>query len=86
LNKYDLSIHICIYVFKLDYLVWHEHGEVDAPVESDIDEDINRMEDMLDGITHEYLALETDQHLLEEVQQFFKLLEASEAKVHDALM
>jgi hypothetical protein len=68
LNKYDLSIHICIYGFKLDYLVWHEQGEVDAPAESDIDEDIDRMEDMLDSITHEYLALEIDQPLLEEVQ------------------
>jgi hypothetical protein len=41
---------------------------VDAPAESDIDEDIDRMEDMLDSITHEYLALEIDQPLLEEVQ------------------
>jgi hypothetical protein len=26
LVKFDLSIHICKYGFKPDYLVWHEHG------------------------------------------------------------
>jgi hypothetical protein len=52
---------------------------VDAPPESDIDQ----MEDTLDDIGHEYPALETDQPLPEKVQQFYKLLEALDAKVHD---
>jgi hypothetical protein len=64
LNKFDLSIHIYKYDFKPDYLVWREHGEVNAPSESDVD----RMDDMLDDIRHEYPALETDQPPLEEVQ------------------
>jgi hypothetical protein len=50
LDKFNLSIHICKYGFKPDYLVWREHGKVDAPPESNIDEDVDRMEDMLDDI------------------------------------
>jgi hypothetical protein len=39
LNTFDLSIHIRKYGFNPDYLVWRKHGEVDAPPESDIDEE-----------------------------------------------
>jgi hypothetical protein len=67
LNKFDLSIHICKYGFKLDYLVWCKHGEVDAPLESNTYKDVDRMEDMLDDIRHEYPTLETEQPPLEEV-------------------
>jgi hypothetical protein len=83
LDKFDLSILICKYGFKLDYLVWGEHGEVDAPPESNTNEDVGRTEEMLDDIRHEYLAMETDRPPSEEVQQFYKLLEAAEAKVHE---
>jgi hypothetical protein len=76
LDKFDLSIHICKYGFKPDYLVWHEHGEVDAPLGSNTDKDVDKMEDMLDDIRHEYPALETDRPPPEQVQQFYKLLEA----------
>jgi hypothetical protein len=41
------------------------------------------MEDMLDDIWHEYPTLETHWPPPEEVQQFYKLLEASDAKVHE---
>jgi hypothetical protein len=67
LNKFIVSIHIYKYGFTPDYLVWCEHGEVDAPSKWDIDEDVDWMEDMLDDIRHEYPALETDQSSLEEV-------------------
>jgi hypothetical protein len=60
LEKFDLSIPICQHGFKPNYLVWREHGEVDAPLESNKDEDVDRMEDMLDDIWHEYPSLETD--------------------------
>jgi hypothetical protein len=60
LDKFDLCIHICKYGFKPDYLVWREHGEVDAPPESNIDEDVDQMQDILDDIRHEYPALEID--------------------------
>jgi hypothetical protein len=60
LKKDDLSIHLCKYGFKPDYVVWREHGEVDAPADVlDMDEDEDRMEDMLEDIRHEYPALET---------------------------
>ena len=60
LNNYDLSIHICKYGFKSDYLVWREHGEVDAIVESNIDEDVDQILYMLDDIRHEYPVLDTN--------------------------
>jgi hypothetical protein len=60
LEKFDLSIHIYKYGFKPNYLLWREHGEMDAPLESNTDEDVDRMEDMLDDIRHEFPALETD--------------------------
>jgi hypothetical protein len=37
----SLTIHISKYGFNPDYLVWRKHGEVDAPSESDIDEETN---------------------------------------------
>jgi hypothetical protein len=80
LDKFDLSIHICKHNFKKNYLVRRKHGEVDAPPESNTDEDVDRMEDMLDDIWHEYPALETDRPPQEEVQQFYKLLEATDPK------
>jgi hypothetical protein len=30
--------------------MWHEHGVVDAPPESNINEDVERVEDILDAI------------------------------------
>jgi hypothetical protein len=30
LKKSDPSIHLCKYGFNPNYVVWHEHGEVDA--------------------------------------------------------
>jgi hypothetical protein len=65
LDKFDISIHIYKYGFKPGYLMWCEHGEVDAPPESNIDEDVDRMKDILDDIRYEYPALETDQPLCE---------------------
>jgi hypothetical protein len=56
---------------------------MDATMESNIDEDIVQMEDMLIDIRHDYPALETGQSPSAEVHQFYKLLEASDAKVHE---
>lgn len=67
-KKHELSIHLCKYDFKPDYLVWCEHGEVDSPTKSNIDEDVDRVEDMIDDIRHRYPALETDQPPPEEVK------------------
>jgi hypothetical protein len=58
---------------------------VDAPPESNTDKDIDQMEDMLDDTRHEYPTLETDRPPPEEVQQFYKLLEAADAKAHEGI-
>ena len=50
LDNFSLSIHICKYGFKPDHLVWRGHGEVDAPSESNTDDKVDRMEDILDDI------------------------------------
>lgn len=68
-----------------NYLVWREHCEVDAPAdESNVDEDEDRKKGMLDEIRHVYPALENDQAPMEEGQEFNKLLEALDVKVHES--
>jgi hypothetical protein len=66
-----------------NYLVWHEHGEVETTVELDGDQDVDRMDNMVDDIRNEYPELRNNQDLPEDVKEFYKLLEASEAKVHE---
>jgi hypothetical protein len=48
LKKVELSYHVFKHGFMSNYLVWHEHGEVDHTIESDGDQDVDRMEEMLD--------------------------------------
>jgi hypothetical protein len=52
---------------------------VETTVESDGDQDVDRMGD----IRNEYPELRNNQALSEDVKEFYKLLEASEAKVHE---
>jgi hypothetical protein len=68
-----------------DYLVWHQHGEVQPPAaaESDGNDDEDRMDDMKADIGMEYDLGSGDQHSPPEVQNFYRLLAASEEKVHD---
>jgi hypothetical protein len=33
LSEYEMSAHIAKHGFMLNYLVWHQHGEVHAPAE-----------------------------------------------------
>jgi hypothetical protein len=69
----------------LDYLVWHQHGEVQPPAaaESDGNDDEDRMDDMKADIGMEYDLGSGDQHSPPQVQNFYRLLAASEEKVHD---
>jgi hypothetical protein len=68
-----------------DYLVWHQHREVQPPAaaESDGNDDEDRMDDMIADIGMEYDLWSGDEHPPPEVQNFYKLLAASEEKVHD---
>jgi hypothetical protein len=64
LSKYEMSGHIAKHRFMLNYLVWHQHGEVQtaAPAESDGRDDEDRMDDMIADIGLEYDLGSRDQH------------------------
>jgi hypothetical protein len=64
LSEYEMSGHIAKKGFMPDYLVWHQHGEVQPPaaVESDGNDDEDRMDDMIAGISMEYDLGSGDQH------------------------
>jgi hypothetical protein len=69
----------------LNYLMWHQHGEVQALATADSDgsDDEDRMDDMIEDIGMEYDLGSGDQHLPLEVQNFYRLLATSDEKVHD---
>jgi hypothetical protein len=56
LSKYEMSYHIAKHLFMPNYLVWHQHGEVQAPTtaEWDRNDDEDRMDDMIADISMEY--------------------------------
>jgi hypothetical protein len=85
LSEYEMSDHIAKHGFMLNYLVWHQHGEVQiaAPAESDGSDDEDRMDDMILEIGIEYELGSGDQHPPSEVQNFYRLLAISGEKVHD---
>jgi hypothetical protein len=83
LKKVKVSYHVFKHGFMPNYLVWCERGEVETTVESDGDQDVDRMDDMVDDIRNEYPELWNNQALPEDVKEFYKLLEALEAKVHE---
>jgi hypothetical protein len=56
MSKYEMSSHIAKHEFIPNYLVWHQHGEVQAaaPAESDGNDDKDRMDDMIADIGIKY--------------------------------
>jgi hypothetical protein len=57
LNQDEVQVHLCQEGFMLNYLVWRDHREVEPPVvgvESDGNEDDDRMDEMLADIGREY--------------------------------
>jgi hypothetical protein len=56
LPEYEMSGHITKHRFIPNYLVWHQHEEVQAPIaaESDRSDDEDRMDDMIADISMEY--------------------------------
>jgi hypothetical protein len=82
-----MSGHVAKHGFMLNYLVWHQHGQVHAPatVESDGSDDEDRMDYMIANIGMEYDLGSGDQHPLPEVQNFYRLLATSDEKVHDGI-
>jgi hypothetical protein len=83
LSEYEMSAHIAKKGFMLNYLLWHQHEEVQHAVadESDGNDGVDRMDDMVADIGRGY-DLESEDPPLK-VQNFYRLLAASEEKVHD---
>ena len=85
LSQDDMQAHLAKEGFMPNYLVWRDHGEVQpaAGVESDENEDEDRMDDMIADIAMEYDLGSGEQPAPSEVQNFYRLLAASGEKVHD---
>jgi hypothetical protein len=85
LSKYEMYDHIAKYEFMLNYLVWHQHGDVQAPgvAESNRRDDDDQMDNMKADIGMEYDLGSGDQHPPPQMQNFYRLLVASDEKVHD---
>jgi hypothetical protein len=57
LNQDEIQVHLCQEGFMSNYLVWCDHGEVEPPiigVESDRNEDNDRMDEISADIGREY--------------------------------
>jgi hypothetical protein len=83
LSEYEMSTHLAMKGFMSNNLLFHRHGEVWPAVadEWDGNDDIDQMDDMVADIRRGYnLAFEDP---LPEVKNFYRLLAASEEKVHD---
>jgi hypothetical protein len=83
LSEYEISVLLTKKRFMSNYLLWYQHGEVQSVVadESDGNDDVDRMDDMVADIGRGYDMESKD--LPPEVQNIYKLLAASEEKVHD---
>jgi hypothetical protein len=82
LSKYEMSGHLAKKGFMMNYLLWHQHGEVRPTVadESDENNDVDQMDDMVAGIGRVYDLESKDAP--PKMQNFYKLLAVSEEKVH----
>jgi hypothetical protein len=82
-SEYEMSCHLAKKGFMANYLLWHQHGEVRLAVvnESDANDDVDRMDDMVADTGNGY-DLESEDPP-SEVHNFYRLLAASEEKVHD---
>jgi hypothetical protein len=63
-SEYKTSDHITKHIFMSNYLVWHQHGEVQAaaPAESDGSDDEDRIDDIIADIGMKYDLGSGDQH------------------------
>jgi hypothetical protein len=78
LSEYEMSADLAKKEFISNYLLWHQHREVQHAVtdESDQNDDVDRMDDMVADIGRGYDLESKDPP--SEVQNFYKLLVASE--------
>jgi hypothetical protein len=82
LSEYEMSGHIVKNGFIPNYLVWHQHREVQTPAADELDgsDDYDRMDDMIADTGMEYDLWSGYQHPPVEVQNFYKLLAVSDEK------
>jgi hypothetical protein len=80
LSEYEISAHLAKKEFMSNYLLWHQHGEVQPAVtdESDENDDVDQMDDMVADIERGYNLESKDP--LPEVHNFYRLLATSEEK------
>jgi hypothetical protein len=85
LSEYEMCDHLAKHGFMSNYLVWHQHREVQAvaPAESDGSNDEDRIDVMITYIGMEYDLGSRNQQPPLEVQNFYRLVAASKEKVHD---
>jgi hypothetical protein len=83
LSEYEMSAHLVKNGFMLNYFLWHKYGEVQPMIadESDGNDDVDRMDDMIADMGRGYDLKSEDPP--PEVQNFYKLLAASEEKIHN---
>jgi hypothetical protein len=81
----EMAAHLAKKGFILNYLLWHQHEDVWPAVadESDGNDDVDRMDDMIGDIGRGYNLESKDPP--PEVHNFYSLLAASEEKVHDGI-
>jgi hypothetical protein len=81
--EYEISAHLAKNGFMSNYLLWHQHELVQPAVadESDGNDDVDQMDGMVADIGRGY-DLESEDPP-PEVQNFYRLLVASEENVHD---
>jgi hypothetical protein len=83
LSEYEMFAHLAKKGLRSNYILWHQHGEVEPMVADDSvgNDDVDQMDDMVADIRRGH-DLESEVLLLE-VQNFNRLLVASAEKVHD---
>jgi hypothetical protein len=83
LLEYEVCAHLAKKGFISNYLLCHQHGEVQLVVADELDgnDDVDRMDDMVVDIGRGYDLDSEDPP--SEVQNFYRLLAAKEEKVHD---
>jgi hypothetical protein len=80
LSKYEMFVHLDKNGFMSNYMVWHQHREVQPLVADVLDgnDDEDRMDDMIVDIGRGYVLKSADPQL--EVHNFYRLIVASEEK------
>ncbi|WVZ77611.1 hypothetical protein U9M48_025460 [Paspalum notatum var. saurae] len=87
LNKLEIAKDLVDYGFTPDYETWTFHGEKETRVEvegkvDDASAGIDRMDEMLEALQPEF-GLNSEDPPTKEVEEFFKLLKASEESLHE---